>query len=88
MAVRFTAGPGGVYAILLGAPRGERVTLSGAPGAGSAAPPGEPVQSVELLGHGELEASFEGDRVQLAWPRGLREAPAYALRFGGPPSTR
>ena len=28
-----------------------------------------------------LEASFEADRVRLAWPRGLPEAPAYALRF-------
>jgi alpha-L-fucosidase len=76
VAVRFTAGPEAVYAILLGAPKGERVALPGAPAAaGSAA------RRVELLGHGELEASLEGDRVQLTWPRGLREAPAYALRF-------
>jgi alpha-L-fucosidase len=79
VAVRFTAGPEAVYAILLGAPRGKRVALSGAPAtAGSAAPP---VGSVELLGHGPLEASVEADRVRLAWPRGLPEAPAYALRF-------
>jgi len=70
--LRFTARDGCLYALLLESPQGDEVVLAGVP-SGS---------KVELLGHGALAASRDGDSLRVSWPRGLPTAPAYALRVG------
>jgi alpha-L-fucosidase len=72
--VRFTQADGAVYAVLLATPTGATVTL---PGLGPLAH-----RPTEVLGHGPVAASTVGDDLVLAWPSGLPERPAHAVRIG------
>jgi alpha-L-fucosidase len=68
--LRFTARGDALYAIALGTPEGETLTLRDVA-----------ARRATLLGHGPLAAERAGDDLRLAWPRGLPARPAWALRL-------
>jgi alpha-L-fucosidase len=72
-AVRFTQKAGALFATLLGAPAGDRVTLEGLRA--------DRDTTIRLLGHDEvLSWRREGDKLAVTLPGGLPGAPAYSLK--------
>ena len=74
LSMRFTAKPGMLYAVLLGTPAKDSVTIENMP----------PVKSakIELLGHGPLQAATDQDGdLTVAWPPGLAKQPAYSIKI-------
>ena len=76
--VRFTQKGDVIYAILLGAPQGEQVTIQSLQTAENT--------TVHLLGHrGLLSWKREGHDLTVALPSGIARAPAHALKMKPPP---
>jgi len=73
LAVRFTAKPGVLYALVLGAGRGQAVTLKDLDTLDSA--------DITLLGHGRVEWSQQRGTVTVTLPAALSTAPAHALKI-------
>jgi alpha-L-fucosidase len=70
--VRFTRKGDTVYALLLGTPSGERVTIEDMP----------PATGVHLLGHdGALISQQEGDHLTITLPAHVPSSPAYAFKL-------
>jgi alpha-L-fucosidase len=73
-AIRFTEKQGRVHAIVLGEPTPGPVILRDL---GAAA-----ANEIDLLGHGPIPSSAEGNDLQITLPPGIPAAPAYALTLG------
>lgn len=74
MAMRFTSRPGVLYAILLGTPKSDSITIANRP----------PLHAtkVELLGHGALETSTgEDGGLSISWPAGVETQPAHCIKM-------
>jgi alpha-L-fucosidase len=72
--MRFTAKPGMLYAILMGTPANDSVTIENMPPLKSA--------KVELLGHGPVQAKTDDDGdLTVDWPQGIEKQSAYAIKI-------
>jgi alpha-L-fucosidase len=67
-ALRFTARRDRVFALVMGRPTGDTLTLRDVPG-----------RSAELLGHGPLQVRRDGADLVCAWPPDAPDAPVHAL---------
>jgi alpha-L-fucosidase len=67
-ALRFTARRDRVFALVMGRPPGDTLTLRDVPG-----------RSAELLGHGPLQTRRDGADLVCAWPADAPDAPVHAL---------